>query len=691
MARHEGHDPHSEVGADAMHGDNGGGHDGAGKQHEGHGQGNHDHHSPAMFRDRLLIVVLLTIPVLAYSADIQSWFGFEPPAFPGSDLLTFILGLAIYVYGGQVFIKGAADELRSRLPGMMTLISLAITVAFAYSAAVTFGFPGKAIYWELSTLVAIMLLGHWVEMGSVSNARGAMEELASLLPDTASRLTDSGVEEVQVNELSEGDVVLIRPGGRIPADGIVIEGSSKVDESMLTGESVPIDRSTGDEVIAGTVNMDGSLRVRVEKVDKETALAGIMRMVKEAQESSSRSQALADRAAFYLTVIAISAAIITAIAWTIAGEESAFVIERVVTVLVMTCPHALGLAIPLVIAISVTLAARNGLLVKDRKALEDAKDIDCVVFDKTGTLTKGEQTLTSIDPVNMDSDRLLGLAAAAEADSEHMLSKAIVSSAEERGLTIPAAKDFQNHPGKGVSASVDGLKVNVGGPHFLEDMGLERYVKEASEGQGLIYVVVDGEFAGTLTIADDVRQESEEAVASLNAMGIKVMMITGDSESVSKKVAERLGIDHHFSQVLPADKSSRIKDLREQGYTVAMVGDGVNDAPALAAADLGIAIGAGTDVAVESAGIVLLRNDPRDVVRLIRLSRATYRKMLQNLAWATGYNVIAIPLAAGVLAGIGFLMPMAAGALLMSASTVIVALNAQLLRSFDVSATRPGL
>ena len=668
--------------------DEGSEHKGKTNSHAGKGHGSnskhedHSHHSPEAFRDKVLVVLLLNIPVLAYSHDIQSWFGFQPPQFPGSEYITFFFGTVIFLYGGNVFIKGALNELRKRLPGMMTLISLAITVAYGYSVMVTFGFPGHAIYWELSTLVLIMLIGHWVEMRSVQGAKGALQELTKLLPDTASRIVDGEEEQVPISELSIDDVVLIRPGEQVPIDGSVVEGSSYLNESMLTGESKPVLKEVGETVLAGTLNQDGSLRVKVEKDGDETALAGIMKLVAEAQSSSSRSQRLADRAAFYLTVIALTAAAVTAFAWYLIGEESVFIIERTVTVLVMTCPHALGLAIPLVIAISVTLSAKGGLLIRDRRALEEAKDIDCVVFDKTGTLTEGEQALVSLRSLDMDEDELLILAASAEADSEHMIAKALMVAAKEKDLKIMKAEGFKNIPGVGIVAKVDGKEVSVGGSNLLESRGIQKDDSFSEEGH---FIVIDGELKGAFTMSDRVRSESKDAVAKLREMGIRVVMMTGDSETVAKDVADELGIDQYFSQVLPEHKADKVNGLMKEGYKVAMVGDGVNDAPALAAADIGIAIGAGTDVAVESADIVLIKNDPGDVVRLIEISKATYRKMLQNLAWATGYNVVAIPLAAGVLAGVGILLPMAAGALLMSASTVIVAINAQLLRGFAVS------
>ncbi len=687
--RHHGHEAKAESEEGQRHTD----HTGQGEHHDETDHEGHAAHSPGMFRDRFWISLLLTIPVLMYSHHIQMWFGFSPPNFPGATYVPSVLGTVIFFYGGSVFLQSGWDEIRSRQPGMMTLIGLAITVAFTYSLMVTFGLAGEELYWELATLVTIMLLGHWVEMNAVQGAQGALKEMAKLLPDTARLIKDSGEEEVAVSDLKQGDLVLIRPGAQIPADGRVIEGETAVDESLLTGESKPNKKAAGDQVIAGSVNQGGSLRVQVEKTGGETVLSGIMRLVEQAQSSRSRAQLLADRAAFWLVIIALGAAGITAFTWSMTPVGGAFVMERVVTVLVSACPHALGLAIPLVIAISTTLSATNGLLVKDRLALEEARNVDCVVFDKTGTLTTGEQGVVGIFPAEGSSEhRLLELAAAAEADSEHMIARAILKSASQRGITVPRTARFQALPGRGVRARLDGQNIYVGGPNLLDLLeieagsGWQTTLEEISRaGHSAVFVVTDSEIIGILAIADVVREESREAVVALQRRGIEVFMLTGDSHTVAQQVSEELGIERFFAGVLPENKVSKIEELQREGYRVAMVGDGINDAPALALADVGIAIGAGTDVAVESAGIILMKNDPRDIVKLINLSAATYRKMIQNLIWAAGYNVAIIPLAAGVLAPIGFILPMAVGAVVMSASTIIVALNAQLLRRLDMS------
>ena len=655
--------------------------------HEGHAA-----HSPKMFLRRFWLSLLLTIPILIYSSHIQMWFGYTPPVFPGSQYLPAVLGMVVYFYGGFVFVKGGIDELRSRQPGMMTLIGLAITVAFASSLLVTLGMPGEELYWELATLVVIMLLGHWFEMSSVQGARGALAEMARLLPDSASIIDGGNLKEVPVHSLEKGDLVLVRPGARIPVDGLVAQGESHLNESMITGESAPVHKQPGDRVIAGTINDEGSLRIRVEKTGGETALAGIMRLVEQAQSSRSRAQVLADRAAFWLVLIAVGTAAITALGWGIAQASGSFIMERVVTVLVTACPHALGLAIPLVLAISTTLSARNGLLVKDRLAFEKARNLNYVVFDKTGTLTKGGHELVAIYPgAGMDENQILRLAAAIEADSGHMISRGIVRAARERHLEIPEAASFESLAGRGVKASVEGKMLYVGGPNLLQHLGLslpkrlqEASEKSGSKGENVTYLIVENEVKGAIAMADVVREESREAVQALKKRGVEVAMLTGDSEAVAAAVAAELGLSRYFAGVLPEHKAAKIQELKREGYLVAMVGDGVNDAPALATADVGIAIGAGTDIAVESAGIVLIRNDPRDVVRLIDLSRASYRKMVQNLAWATGYNVVVLPLAAGVLAPLGFVLPMAVGAVVMSASTIIVALNAQLLRKVNL-------
>ncbi|HET9985214.1 MAG TPA: heavy metal translocating P-type ATPase [Longimicrobiales bacterium] len=665
-------------------------HEHAPAAHE-HAAGAHDRHaghSAAMFRRKFWVSALLSLPVLAYSPDLQRWLHFTAPRFPGSSLVPFVLGIVIYAYGGLVFLKGAVPELRERRPGMMTLISLAITVAFVYSIAATFGLVGTPLWIELVTLIDVMLLGHWMEMRSIGRAQGALQELAKLLPDMAELVTPTGTVQVPVARLRPGDVVLVRPGASVPADGVVVEGRSTVDESLITGESRPVPKEEGDDVIGGTVNGSGALRVRITRVGAESALGGIMRLVEQAQTSRSRAQDLADRAAFWLTLVAIGAGTITVIAWLLAGAGLPFAIERLVTVLVIACPHALGLAIPLVIAISTTLAARAGLLVRKRSALERARELDVVAFDKTGTLTHGDYGVAGIATVaGMGEDDALRLAASAEADSEHVVARAIVAEAARRGLALPRAEAFEAIPGVGVRARVQGRHVLVGRPALLDEAGeaappelLRAAEQAAARGETIVVLVLDGRPAAAFTLADTVRPESHEAVERLKQLGIRVAMITGDSEAVARAVAEELGIDYVFARVLPGEKARKIEELKAGGDRVAMVGDGVNDAPALLTADIGIAIGAGTDVAIESGDIVLVRNDPRDVVQVIDLSRASYRKMVQNLAWATGYNVLAIPLAAGAFAWAGLVLPPAVGALLMSTSTVIVAVNAQLLR-----------
>jgi Cu2+-exporting ATPase len=642
-----------------------------------------------MFRDKFWISLALTIPTLIWGELLQGWLDYRAPEFLGSAWIPAVFGTAVFVYGGWVFVQGAIQELKDRLPGMMTLISLAITVAFVFSLAVTFGFPGMALWWELATLVTIMLLGHWMEMRSISQAQGALKELAKLLPATAERIVDGGrTESVPVEELRAGDLLLVRPGASVPADGRVREGKSAVNEAMITGESRPVEKAEGDEVIAGTINQSGSLRVEVTKTGEQTALAGIMRLVAQAQTSRSRAQALADRAAFYLTLVAIGSGLLTLVVWAWLGAPWEFTIERVVTVLVIACPHALGLAIPLVVAISTTLGARNGLLVRDRRGLEEARNLNAVVFDKTGTLTLGEHRVVEMVIADgADPDELLRLAAAVEQDAEHPVARAIVESARERGLEIPAATGFEAVPGYGVRASVEGRELQGGGPNLLAKLGVEPgpALRDAAErfaarGQGAIYLVENGRALAAFAVADAIRPESPEAVRRLHANGVEVVMLTGDALPVAQAVAAELGIDTVFAQVLPEQKSQKIEELQRQGKRVAMVGDGVNDAPALLTADVGIAIGAGTDVAVEAGDVVLVRSDPQDIPRIIELSKATYRKMIQNLWWAAGYNIVAIPLAAGVFQPWGIVLHPAFGAVLMSLSTVVVALNAQLLR-----------
>ena len=663
----------------------------AGQEHQAagdHARGHDKHagHSVAMFRDKFWLSLALTIPVVLLSHDIQEWVGYSIPMFPAIEYLPAILGTIVFLYGGLVFIRGAHGELADRKPGMMTLISLAIVVAFVTSWAGTLDLFEVEIWWELATLITIMLLGHWLEMRSIAQARGALAALAELLPDTAERVTAGGIEEVPVGSLALGDIVLVRPGARVPADGLVADGDADVDESMVTGESKAVGKAPGDSVIAGTVAAGGSLRVRVTATGDATALSGIMRLVAAAQASASRAQALADKAAAILFYVALAAGTVTLIFWWLQGDvEGALV--RTATVLVIACPHALGLAIPLVIAISTSLGARNGLLVKDRLALERARTLDTVIFDKTGTLTRGEPAL--VDASDPDA---LRLAAAVEGDSEHPLARAIVRGASARGLDVPGATAFEALPGRGAQAIVEDKTVSVGGPRLLADLSLDPSPVAADwdrEGRTVLHVIVDGRVAGVIAVEDEIRPESREAVDALHALGVRVAMITGDSQAVADSVARRLGIDEVAAQVLPADKADAVKRFQQGGRKVAMVGDGVNDAPALATADVGIAIGAGTDVAVESAGIVLVRSDPRDVVGAIDLSRATYSKMIQNLVWATGYNLVAIPVAAGLFVPWGVDLPMAVGAIAMSVSTIVVAANAQLLRRLRLRRESP--
>jgi len=682
---HENHDQPHDHGRQATTPQNAG----PGDEHSAHAQagssasGGHDRHaghSVAMFRDKFWLSLALTIPVVAWSRDPQTWLGYTAPVFPGSDLLPPVLGTVVFVYGGLVFLRGARGELAERKPAMMTLISLAIVVAFVTSWAGTLRLFDIEIWWELSSLIVIMLLGHWLEMRSIAQARGALAALAELLPDAAERVTDGGTEIVPLDALAVGDVILVRPGGRVPADGVVVDGSADVDESMITGESQAVAKEPGAKVVAGTVAAGGSLRVRVSAVGEETALSGIMRMVAAAQASASRTQALADRAAAILFYVALSAGVITFAFWWLDGDHAG-ALTRMATVLVIACPHALGLAIPLVIAISTSLGARNGLLVKDRIALERARELDVIIFDKTGTLTKGQPALAAVS--GPDVTELLRLAAAVEADSEHPLARAIVAGARSRGIEPAPATEFEALAGRGARATVGGRQVTVGGPRLLAEAGLSPVTESdawARDGRTVLHVVADGAVVGALAIEDEIRPESAEAIKRLHAMGLKVAMITGDAQAVADSVATRLGIDEVAAQVLPADKADAVKRFQAGGRKVAMVGDGVNDAPALATADVGIAIGAGTDVAIESAGIVLVRSDPRDVVGAIVLSRATYAKMVQNLVWATAYNLVAIPVAAGILVPWGLDLPMAVGAIAMSASTIIVAANAQLLR-----------
>ena len=671
---------------------------GGGKTAEGHGHAGHTGHGDhaAMFRGRFWVSLALSVPVVLYSEMIQMWLGFTAPQFPGSIWVAPVLGTFVFAWGGWPFLKGGFDEVRSRQPGMMLLIAMAITVAFVASAATTFGFFDLDFWWELALLVTIMLLGHWLEMRAIGQASGALEALAELLPDEAERVTEGGTQTVSLGDLRSDDIVLVRSGGRVPADGEIVEGSAEFDESMITGESRPVPKAAGDRVVAGTVATDSAVRVRVTAVGEETALAGIRRLVEEAQASRSRAQALADRAAALLFYFATAAGVVTFVVWTALGELDRAV-ENTVTVLVISCPHALGLAIPHVIALSTALSARNGILVKDMLALERMRTVDTVLFDKTGTLTRGEPTVAGVASAGGDEDALLALAGAVEADSEHPLARAVVAAARERGA-VPIASGFRSLTGRGVEAVVGEETVAVGGPALLKERGLSdpeelRDVvgKWGSRGATVLRVVRGdgpGEVVGALALEDEVREESRQAVEALHEHDVRVVMITGDARQVAEAVAADLGIDEVFAEVLPEDKDRAVEELQGRGERVAMVGDGVNDAPALARADVGIAIGAGTDVAIESAGVVLASNDPRAVLSVIELSKAGYRKMLQNLFWAAGYNVVTVPLAAGVLAPIGILLSPAVGAVLMSLSTIVVALNAQLLRRLDLRPSR---
>ena len=662
--------------------------------HEHHGDGRGSH--AAQFRRRFLITAVLALPVVGFSMMFSDLLGYPLPAGPWVPWVSPVLGTAIFFYGGAPFLTGAWSEIKQRQPGMMLLISLAITVAFVASWATTLRLGGFDLdfWWELALLIVVMLLGHWLEMRALGAASGALDALAALLPDSAERIRGAETETVSLAELAVGDIVLVRSGGRIPADGTVLSGSAAVDESMITGESRAVRRSPGDRVVAGTVATDNAIRVTITAVGEETALAGIQRLVADAQASSSRAQALADRAAAFLFYFATGAGLITFVVWALLGQLDQAV-TRTVTVLVIACPHALGLAIPLVIAISTERAARAGILIKDRLALERMRTVDVVLFDKTGTLTKGEPAVVDIATTDgVDPDALLALAAAVESESEHPIARAIVRAGAGLG-DRPAARDVESLMGRGVQADVDGRKVSVGGPGLLRELdtdvpaGLDQQLEARRQaGSTVLYVTSDRQVQGAIVVEDEVRGESRGAVDGLHRRGIRVAMITGDARPVAEAVARNLGIDEVFAEVLPSDKDAKVKELQQRGHRVAMVGDGVNDAPALARAEVGIAIGAGTDVAVESAGVVLAGDDPRAVASVIVLSRASYRKMWQNLGWATGYNVLAIPLAAGVLASIGFVLSPAVGAILMSASTIVVALNAQLLRRLDLDPAR---
>ncbi|GAB6859641.1 heavy metal translocating P-type ATPase [Microbacterium xylanilyticum] len=634
-------------------------------------------------------MLILAVPTVALSGMFAMILGYPVPDAPGVSWVSPVLGTVMYVWGGKPFLIGGASEVRSRRPGMMLLIALAITVAFFASWGATLGLLHHDLdfWWELALLIVIMLLGHWIEMRSLAQTTSALDSLAALLPDEAERLENGQVVTVAPADLVVGDIVVIRPGGSIPADGRIVEGRASMDESMVTGESRTVSRTIGDPVTAGTVATDSGLRVEVTATGDDTALAGIQRLVAEAQNSSSRAQRLADTAAGWLFWFALGAAALTAIVWSLIGMPDEAVV-RTITVLVIACPHALGLAIPLVVSIATERAARGGVLVKDRLALESMRTVDTVLFDKTGTLTKGEPVVSHVSVIDgEDADRVLAAAAAAEADSEHPLAKAIVRAAASRNLAVPLGRDFSSSPAVGVTATVNGATIRVGGPHLLaEEAQPELPVAEQWQADGaiILHVVENGRVIGALELTDEVRVESRDAVDALHALGVQVVMITGDAEAVARTVAQDLGIDRYFAGVRPEDKAATVQQLQQEGRKVAMVGDGVNDAPALAQADVGLAIGAGTDVAIASAGVILAGDDPRSVLSVIELSRAAYLKMKQNLWWAAGYNLLSVPLAAGVLAPIGFVLPMSVGAILMSLSTIVVAVNAQLLRRLDL-------
>ncbi len=660
--------------------------------HDKNKHAHHDHHAHMVedFKKRFWISLIFTIPILILSPLIQEFIGIkETFNFSGDLYFLFALASFVFFYGGYPFLKGLFDELKKKEPGMMTLIALAISVAYFYSAAVVLGVKGEVFFWELATLIDIMLLGHWIEMRSIMGASKALEELAKLMPDEAHKIKENGdVVDISVSKLKHNDKLLIKPGEKIPADGRIIEGKTSINEAMITGESKPVSKGEGDEVIGGSINGEGSLKIVVEKTGDETFLSQVVKMVKEAQESKSKTQNLANKAAFWLTIIAITAGAITMFSWLMFTEQSFnFALTRTVTVMVITCPHALGLAIPLVVAVSTALSAKHGLLIRNRTAFENARNIQAIIFDKTGTLTKGEFGITDtiIFDKSIDEKEALKIAATVESESEHPIAAGIAKTFKESNEHIYELKDFNSIPGKGAEGSVNGNNIKVVSPGYLSENNIEVTEKDkidklSGEGKTVVYLLVDEKLTSAFALADIIREESKEAIKQLKEMGIKPMMLTGDNKQVAKWVADELGLDDYFAEVLPDKKSEKVKEVQSRGMVVAMTGDGVNDAPALAQADVGIAIGAGTDVAVETADIILVRSNPKDVVSLIKFARATYKKMIQNLIWATGYNIIAIPLAAGVLFSYGIVLSPAMGAVLMSLSTVIVAINAKLLK-----------
>ncbi len=683
---HPDHGSHGEHASHEAHG----GHEAHGR-HEGHDK--HEGHSPEMFRDRLWVSLLLTVPILYFSEQIQDWFGYEAVSFPGRTWVIPILATVLFVYAGSVFLKGGLREMRSRQPGMMTLISLAISVAYFYSLAVSLGLDGKPFYWELATLLDVMLLGHWMEMRSVQSASKALEHLAEMVPSVAHQLlSDGSVGDVDVADLVDGDVILVRPGEQVPADGDITEGASSMNEAFLTGESRPVSKETGDEVIAGAVNGEGALTIMVTRTGTATTLSQIMRLVEEAQTSRSRFQALADRAAFWLTIIAVGVSLPTLVAWAAFGTSGiTFAVARAVTVLVIACPHALGLAIPLVNMNATGIAARNGILVRNREAFERGRNISFVAFDKTGTLTEGRFVVSRITTNGTDRDEVLGASAALERASEHPLAAAIVEASDKAGVAVPRGESVTAVPGHGIEGTINGQGMRIGRPEWAAELdvdvspGLTEALSAADDrGESAVVLMDSQEAIAVITLADKVRDSARDTIDRLRQLDVTPIMVTGDAEAVAAAVADDLGIDRYYARVLPQDKARIVKELKLEGPT-AFIGDGINDAPALLAADLGIAIGAGTNVAIESADLVLVEDDPADVPRALTLSRATHRKMIQNLGWATGYNAIAIPLAAGVAVGAGILLSPAIGGLLMSLSTIIVAINAMLLRRVDLS------
>ncbi|WIM44673.1 heavy metal translocating P-type ATPase [Methanosarcina mazei] len=668
-----------------------------GMGHEGHspsGRKDHgDHHTHMLedFRRRFIVSLILTFPVLLLSPTIQDFFNFEI-SFPGADFIVFLISSVVYFYGGYPFLKGIKQELAEKSPGMMTLIAIAISVAYFYSSAVVFGLHGEVFFWELVTLIDVMLLGHWLEMRSVMGASRALEELVKIMPSVAHLRQNGEIVDVGVEQLRIGDKVLVKPGEKVPVDGTVVEGASSVNESMLTGESEPVTKTEGSEVIGGSINGEAAFVVEVKKTGKDTYLNQVVELVRTAQESRSKTQDLANRAALYLTIIALTVGTLTFVLWTLFGQALVFALERAVTVMVITCPHALGLAIPLVVAVSTSMAAKSGLLIRDRQAFEKARSLEAVIFDKTGTLTEGRFGVTDIVSLSgggnktndrNDENHILGLAASLEAISEHPIARGIIDSAKEKGIEPSQVEKFSSIPGKGIEGIIEGKKYLVVSPGYLEEIGIvledEKIEKIKEQGKTVVFLLEGKRVLGALALADIVRKESREAVLKLKGMGIKCLMLTGDNRFVAAWVSRELELDDYFAEVLPHEKAAKVQEVQKQ-YVTGMVGDGVNDAPALAQADVGIAIGAGTDVAIETADIVLVKNDPRDVLYVIELSRRTYSKMYQNLLWATGYNVFAIPLAAGVLYGYGILLSPAIGAVLMSLSTVIVAINARTLK-----------